>query len=227
LCAIAGYYRIGADPVRLQRELALGARQADDELDLIRAATLIGMRARLATRASAERMLRMPTPAIVRLTSGALCIFAGRVASGLCSLVGPVTHAVAEIPPEALVRETHGQALLLARRLGGAGADPRSFSMRWFLPTIWRYRKPLESPPARTQPPGAGAASPPARAASPPAGERRGRRVLPFAPAFGRDLSDREFLAPALEILETPPSPVHLAFLWIICALVVAGLAWA
>jgi hemolysin D len=51
--------------------------------------------------------------------------------------------------------------------------------------------------------------------------------VLPFAPAFGRDLSDREFLAPALEILETPPSPVHLAFLWIICALVVASLAWA
>jgi hemolysin D len=51
--------------------------------------------------------------------------------------------------------------------------------------------------------------------------------VLPFAPAFGRELSDREFLAPALEILETPPSPVHLAFLWIICALVVAGLAWA
>ena len=34
----------------------------------------------------------------------------------------------------------------------------------------------------------------------------------------GMNLSDREFLAPALEILETPPSPVHVAFLWIICA---------
>ena len=41
------------------------------------------------------------------------------------------------------------------------------------------------------------------------------------------NLSDREFLAPALEILETPPSPVHVAFLWIICAFVVAALAWA
>ena len=40
-------------------------------------------------------------------------------------------------------------------------------------------------------------------------------------------LGDREFLAPALEILETPPSPVHVAFLWIICALVVTALAWA
>jgi len=43
----------------------------------------------------------------------------------------------------------------------------------------------------------------------------------------GMNLSDREFLAPALEILETPPSPVHVAFLWIICAFVVPALAWA
>ena len=41
------------------------------------------------------------------------------------------------------------------------------------------------------------------------------------------NLGDREFLAPALEILETPPSPVHVAFLWIICTLVVTALAWA
>jgi hemolysin D len=40
-------------------------------------------------------------------------------------------------------------------------------------------------------------------------------------------LNDREFLAPALEILETPPSPVHVVFLWIICAFVVAALTWA
>jgi hemolysin D len=47
------------------------------------------------------------------------------------------------------------------------------------------------------------------------------------AKAPGMNLGDREFLAPALEILETPPSPVHVAFLWIICALVVAALGWA
>ena len=44
---------------------------------------------------------------------------------------------------------------------------------------------------------------------------------------WGKHLSDREFLAPALEILETPPSPVHVAFLWIICGLVVSALTWA
>ena len=43
----------------------------------------------------------------------------------------------------------------------------------------------------------------------------------------GANLSDREFLAPALEILETPPSPIHVAFLWTICAFVLAALVWA
>jgi hemolysin D len=52
-------------------------------------------------------------------------------------------------------------------------------------------------------------------------------RVLARFKAPGMNLSDKEFLAPALEIMETPPSPVHVAFLWIICAFVVAALAWA
>ena len=52
-------------------------------------------------------------------------------------------------------------------------------------------------------------------------------RVLARFKNPGMHLSDREFLAPALEILETPPSPVHVAFLWIICAFVASALAWA
>jgi hemolysin D len=38
---------------------------------------------------------------------------------------------------------------------------------------------------------------------------------------------DNEFLAPALEILETPPSPVRIALIWIISALVLASLTWS
>lgn len=52
------------------------------------------------------------------------------------------------------------------------------------------------------------------------------RRLLP-----GRDtssfLSDREFLAPALSILETPPSPIGTALLLLICALVTVSVLWA
>ncbi len=39
--------------------------------------------------------------------------------------------------------------------------------------------------------------------------------------------SDQEFLAPALEVLETPPSPVGTALIVIICLLATTSLAWA
>ena len=39
--------------------------------------------------------------------------------------------------------------------------------------------------------------------------------------------ADQEFLAPALEVLETPPSPIRMALILSICAMVVCTLAWA
>ena len=142
LCGIAAYYRIGADPVQLRRELALGERDAD-ELDLIRSAKRIGLKARLVTGVDEGRMEKLPTPAIVRLSSGALYVYGGRGPSGLCRLVDPITHAATDLSLEDLTREAGGRALLVARRLGGAGVSPKLFGLRWFLPTLWRYRKPL------------------------------------------------------------------------------------
>jgi hemolysin D len=69
-------------------------------------------------------------------------------------------------------------------------------------------------------------AVPPAEPAGAPA-KLFASRALARVKTREMNLSDREFLAPALEILETPPSPVHVAFLWIICAFVVVALAWA
>jgi hemolysin D len=59
------------------------------------------------------------------------------------------------------------------------------------------------------------------------AARRPAKRALARLSAPGANLSDREFLAPALEIVETPPSPVHVAFLWIICAFVFTAIGWA
>jgi hemolysin D len=46
------------------------------------------------------------------------------------------------------------------------------------------------------------------------------KRELPF-------VADREFLPADLEILETPPSPVRLSLILLICALVAAALVWS
>ena len=48
-------------------------------------------------------------------------------------------------------------------------------------------------------------------------------KVVPFR----RDRDDQKFLAPALEILETPPSPISMAFLIAICLLVTTAILWA
>src|SRR6202020_256291 len=92
LCGVAAYYRIGADPVQIARELALGARQAN-EADLIRAARFIGLKARLVEKVTAERLATLPTPAIIRMTSGALMVFGGRNPSGLYRLLDTIHPA--------------------------------------------------------------------------------------------------------------------------------------
>ncbi|MEQ1694907.1 MAG: HlyD family type I secretion periplasmic adaptor subunit [Hyphomicrobiaceae bacterium] len=57
--------------------------------------------------------------------------------------------------------------------------------------------------------------------------------VAPSAPLLPGDLTraldptDREFLPAALELLETPPSPVRIAGIWLICSGVVVALAWS
>ena len=142
LCGIAAYYRIAADPVQLARALALGERAAD-ETDLIRAAKLVGLKARLAVKVDAERLMTLPTPAIVRMAGGAVMVLAGRSPLGLLRLVDPISHAAQEAPLEDVARDIGGRALLVARQIGGAGADPQPFGLSWFLPTLWRYRRPL------------------------------------------------------------------------------------
>jgi hemolysin D len=48
------------------------------------------------------------------------------------------------------------------------------------------------------------------------------------APSMTRmDAVDREFLPAALELLETPPSPIRAAAIWLICAAFATALAWS
>jgi hemolysin D len=58
-----------------------------------------------------------------------------------------------------------------------------------------------------------------------PAAEQSAQKVRPLRRQ--PYLSDREFLPADLEILETPPSPVRMALILIICAFVVVALAWS
>ena len=75
--------------------------------------------------------------------------------------------------------------------------------------------QPTPTPPAAPQ-------APQPKPPTPPQG--RGGRVMDLA-VMRTD--DRAFLPAALEILETPPSPVRMALILVIAALVVAALVWS
>ncbi|MBM3607084.1 MAG: type I secretion system permease/ATPase [Alphaproteobacteria bacterium] len=142
LTGIAAFYRIAADPVALARELALGERQSGEQ-DILRAGKLIGMKLRAIALRDAERFKTLPFPSILHLKSGEFTVFGGPLASGHYRIVDPVTRRDREISAGELFDAIEPRAILVARRWGGAGVDPRTFGFRWFLPSIWRYRKPL------------------------------------------------------------------------------------
>src|SRR4051794_26464982 len=139
---IAGYYRIAADPHQIVRELALTGRLSNDD-DLVRAARLIGLKARVIRGIRAQRLSSIPVPAILRLNDGSFTVLIARSPAGECRIVNPVTKFFRELSSEKLFEEIEPVVILVTRRFRGEGYDPKTFGFRWFLPSIWRYRKPL------------------------------------------------------------------------------------
>jgi hemolysin D len=77
---------------------------------------------------------------------------------------------------------------------------------------------------------GSAAFTRPERPASSDGGEWRPAPSSPPVPSAkntATHAADREFLPAALELLETPPSPVVVSFIWSICLVFVAALAWS
>jgi subfamily B ATP-binding cassette protein HlyB/CyaB len=142
LCGIAAFFRIAADPNQLRRELALNEREAS-AADLVRASRLIGLKARMIEKVSAERLSRVPLPAIVRLKDGHFAVFIARSDTGLCRVVDPISKNLREVTPGELRGDIEPVIILITRRFAGEGYDPKTFGFRWFLPSIWRYRKPI------------------------------------------------------------------------------------
>ena len=142
LCGIAAYFRIPADPVYLARELALGSQPAA-AVDIARAAQMLGLKVRILKNVDKGRLLKLPTPAIAQCHDGSFVVLGGVQPSGLYRFVDPVTRQDEERDLDKLDEDITPQIVLIQRRIGGAGIDPKGFNLGWFLPSIWRYRLPL------------------------------------------------------------------------------------
>jgi hemolysin D len=58
-------------------------------------------------------------------------------------IVNPVARTQMLDAADTIATIWSGDVVLITRRLDGAGADPETFGFSWFLPSIWRYRRPL------------------------------------------------------------------------------------
>jgi ATP-binding cassette, subfamily B, bacterial HlyB/CyaB len=142
LCGVSAYYRIPANPLELRRQLTLPERPADFA-DLVRAAQLLGLKARWVRKLSKKRLGALPAPSLVRVRGGGIQVYGGKTPDKLYRIVDPITRQARDLSLDELYSALEPQALLVTRKLGGPGITPSAFSFRWFLPSIWRYRKPL------------------------------------------------------------------------------------
>jgi ATP-binding cassette, subfamily B, bacterial HlyB/CyaB len=82
-------------------------------------------------------------PAIVQMNDGKFSVLVARSDRGQCRLVDPVTKIPRDLDAAELRTEASPHLILVTRRFSGKGVDPSTFGFRWFLPSIWRYRRPI------------------------------------------------------------------------------------
>ena len=104
---------------------------------------MIGLKARTITKLTEKRLNTIPVPAVARLRDGSFEVYSGRTPNGTYKLVDPVTKIARELQLDTLLSELDQKLVLVGVRVGGQGMDPRKFGLGWFLPSIWRYRKPI------------------------------------------------------------------------------------
>jgi ATP-binding cassette, subfamily B, bacterial HlyB/CyaB len=142
LAAIAAHYRIASDPAQMSHELGLGETPASAE-DLVRAARKIGLKAAISVKQTIKRVTSSPMPVILGMADGTFAVLTHRLPDGRLRLINPVTRGQSLVTVDEFLPTWSGTLVMVTRRAGGAGADPKASHFSWFLPSIWRYRKPL------------------------------------------------------------------------------------
>src|SRR5665213_4002536 len=141
VCMVAGYYRVPADQAQLRHQLALNNPATSE--DGVRAAYLLGLKARITKLRNWKHLSAVPFPAVLFLKNGNTAVLSVTSEKGKVRLVDPIRRTAQDLDFQDVYDLSLGKVLLITRRLGGAGTNPSTFGFYWFLPSLWRYRKPL------------------------------------------------------------------------------------
>lgn len=140
LCAIASELGITADPQSLVHQLGVDEDVPHTAEDLLRAAKLLGLRAKLLRDPSYERFCTLPTPALISFPSG-WAILGARVAPEKYLFVDPLTERAARYAAKEIFEKSGREIILVAASKNDAPDNDEAFAIRWFLSALWRYRR--------------------------------------------------------------------------------------
>jgi subfamily B ATP-binding cassette protein HlyB/CyaB len=141
LAQVAAFHGVQTTPRQLTHELALGDKPVD-AADLVRAAKLIGLKARLVRDPTSKRLRGIPVPALIKLRDGRWVIFGMEKASGLFRVVYPLSGREQQVPLADIFDQLDRDVVLVGKGMQ-LTAEQFKFSLAWFIPSITRYRRPL------------------------------------------------------------------------------------
>ena len=100
--------------------------------DLMRAAKIIGMRVRLVSEPSEQKLRSLPQPAMIKFSDGGWHIFKGEVRGDRFRIHDPIEKRTTEVPMNELYARFGGEVLLVGKSFAHATED-LSFGVSWFI----------------------------------------------------------------------------------------------
>ncbi len=161
LCAVARLHQIAADPEAMRHQLGLAPSERLDINDLLRAAQLLGLKAKR-VRTRVDRVVLTPLPALALMQAdaasdaseltvdvlaqcdGRRVLLMGTQPAGTAASSGSAptgaTDGVPRIEPiDVFARHWTGELILISSRASLAGELAR-FDFSWFVPALVKYR---------------------------------------------------------------------------------------
>jgi ATP-binding cassette, subfamily B, bacterial HlyB/CyaB len=144
LCAIARFHQVAADPATLAHQLGLLPSEAITTSHLLRAATHLGLKAKLST-TTAARLPLTPLPALAFMQDAGghtRVVILAQCDGQRVLLQDPSAQAARPTieSMDAFAAQWTGDLILIASRASLAG-DLAKFDFSWFVPAIVKYRR--------------------------------------------------------------------------------------
>ena len=139
LVMVAGYHGLAVDPEQLRHTLALGP-EGMGSMEILRGARELGLKAKEA-QVSFDRLKHLHMPAIASFDGGKFIVLA-KTDSDKVLIFDPIEGKPKLLSKNDFIGQWKERIILLTYRKSTAPSE-RPFGLTWFLPSIWKYRKPL------------------------------------------------------------------------------------